>query len=320
MRRLLLIGFTVLAVGCAARNAVTLAPWRAPLEREHPLTGRIWEVKAARFVDASAVTRRLAGARYALLGEKHDNPDHHAIQAALVRALLASGRRPAVAFEQLTADQAPALARHLSAAPRDAAGVAEAVNWKRSGWPDFAFYQPIVEAALEAGVPVVAANIGNATIRSVARGEPNALPQDLATRYALDRPLAAAAHARLTAEIRDGHCGHLPPSRVDSMVLAQRARDATLAESLARAEADGAVLIAGTGHVRADHGVPHYLALRTPGTAIVVVAPMEVREGLTKPEDYAEPYGGALPFDFVWFTPRMDYKDPCAGFPVPPRA
>src|SRR5262249_59775917 len=120
MRRRLLILLTVLAAGCAARGGVTLAPWRAPLEREHPLTGRIWDVKGARFVDSAAVTRRLTDARYVLLGEKHDNPDHHAIQAALVRALLASGRRPAVAFEQLTADQAPALARHLAAAPRDA--------------------------------------------------------------------------------------------------------------------------------------------------------------------------------------------------------
>ncbi|HEU5197890.1 MAG TPA: ChaN family lipoprotein, partial [Methylomirabilota bacterium] len=146
------------------------------------------------------------------------------------------------------------------------------------------------------------------------------LPAELAARYALDRPLPPAAQARLTAEIRDGHCGHLPAARVDSMVLAQRARDATLADSVVRANADGGVLIAGNGHVRADHGVPMYLAVRVPGAAIVAVAPLEVREGLTKPEDYAAQYGGALPFDFVWFTPRMDYKDPCAGFPAPPRA
>jgi uncharacterized iron-regulated protein len=321
MRRLAIVFVLLVAAGCAARGAVTLAPWQAPLEREHPLTGRIWDVRAARFVERDALARRLADARYVLLGEKHDNPDHHQIQAALVRAMLASGRRPAVAFEQLTADQAPALARHLASAPRDAAGLAEAVNWKRSGWPDFALYQPIVEAALNAGVPVVAGNLGTATIRSVARGEPGAVPPELSARYGLDRPLAPAAQARLTAEIRDAHCGHLPAARVDSMVLAQRARDATLADSLvSRADADGGVLIAGVGHVRADHGVPLYLAARTPGAPsvpIVVVAPLEAREGLTKPEDYAAQFDGALPFDFVWFTPRMDYKDPCAGFPGP---
>jgi uncharacterized iron-regulated protein len=317
MRRLGLVVVLLLAAGCAVRG-VTLASWRAPLEREHPLTGKIWEVRAARFVDSAVVTQRMTGARYVLLGEKHDNADHHQIQAALLRAMLAAGRRPAVAFEMLTADQAPALARQLAAAPRDAAGVAEAVNWKRSGWPDFALYRPIVEAALEAGVPVVAANLGNATIRSVARGEPNAVPADLATRYALDRPLAPDAHARLTAEIRDAHCGHLPAARVDSMVLAQRTRDATLADSLVSgADADGGVLIAGVGHVRADHGVPLYLAARAPGEPSVTVAPLEVREGATTPEDYASQFDGALPFDFVWFTPRMDYKDPCAAFPGP---
>ena len=318
MRRVVFALVVVLAAGCAAPGGVTLAPWRAPLEREHPLTGRIWDVKAGRFVDAAAVTQRLAGARYVLLGEKHDNPDHHQIQAALVRALLAAGRRPAVALEMLTADQAPAMARHLAASPHDAAGLAEAVNWKRSGWPDFALYQPIVEAALEAGVPVVAGNIGTAAIRAVARGEPGALPAELSARYGLDRPLAPAAQARLTAEIRDAHCGYLPASRVDAMVLAQRARDATLADSLvSRADADGGVLIAGVGHVRADHGVPLYLAARAPGAPIVVVAPLEVRDEATRPEDYAAQFDGALPFDVVWFTPRMDYQDPCRAFPGP---
>jgi uncharacterized iron-regulated protein len=307
----------LLAVGCAARAGVTPAPWRAPLGRDHPLVGRIWDVAAQRFVTADDVVTALVRARYVLLGERHDNPDHHAIQAALVRALLARGRRPAVAFEQLSADQSAALARHLAASPRDAAGVAEAVNWKRSGWPDWAYYQPIAQAALDAGVPVIAANLAPATARSLAGGEPGALPSDLAGRYALERPLPPAAQARLTAEIREAHCGHLPPARVESMVLAQRARDAMLAERLVAADADGGVLIAGVGHVRADHGVPLYLARRAPDARVAVVAPLEVREALTRPDDYATLFGGTLPVDWVWFTPRMGDGDPCAGFHLP---
>jgi uncharacterized iron-regulated protein len=317
MRARALLVSVVFLVGCASRGAVTLAPWRAPLEREHPLTGQIWDVKGQRIVTPDAVATRLKAARYVLLGEKHDNPDHHEVQAALVRALLASGRRPVVAFEMFTAEQAPALARHLAGAPRDAAGLGEAVDWNRSGWPDFALYQPIVQAALDAGVPIVAANLAPGTARSVARGEAGAVPPELSTRYALDRPMAPAIQARLTAEIRDAHCGHLPAARVESMVLAQRARDAALADSLVRSDADGGVLIAGVGHVRADHGVPLYLGARAPGSIIAVVAPLEVRDDLTKPEQYAALFDGTLPFDFVWFTPRMDYTDPCARFRLP---
>jgi uncharacterized iron-regulated protein len=308
-----------LLVGCAATSApVDLGAWQAPLGREHPLTGRIWDVKASGFVTSDAVVARLAGARYVLLGERHDNPDHHRVQAALVRALLATGRRPVVVFEMFTADDAPAIARHLTAAPRDAAGLADAVDWKRSGWPDWAYYQPIVQAALDAGVPIVAGNLPPATVRALARGNRAALAQNLAARYALDQPLPGGGQAALTAEIREAHCGHLPATRIEGMVLAQRARDAMLAESMLTAARDTAVLIAGNGHVRSDRGVPIYLRARAPETTIATLAPLEVRDGWTRPADYEAAVGGPLPYDWVWFTPRMDDVDPCARFRRPP--
>jgi uncharacterized iron-regulated protein len=138
---LVLVG---LLVGCAAKPAaIDLGAWQALSGLAHPLAGKIWDVRAGRFVASDVVVARLAGARYVLLGERHDNPDHHRVQAALVRALLAAGRRPAVAFEMFTADDAPAIARQLAVAPRDAAGLARAVDWKRSGWPDWAYLSRI---------------------------------------------------------------------------------------------------------------------------------------------------------------------------------
>jgi uncharacterized iron-regulated protein len=305
----------VMLVGLAACATahVAVGPWQAPLGREHPLVGRVWDVRAARFVTPDAMVRRLTAARFVLLGEKHDNPDNHQVQAVVLRALLASGRRPIVAFEMFTPDDTPAIARHLAGAPRDAAGLGPAVDWKRSGWPDWIYYQPIAQAALDAGVPIVAANLTPATARALARGQRSALPATLVERYALDRPPSAALQAALTTEIREAHCGHFPADRVDGMVLAQRARDSALAESLL-AGSDGAVLIAGTGHIRNDRGVPFYLRLRAPDATIATLAPLEVQEGGTQPADYAAAYGGALPFDWVWFTPRMDDDDPCARF------
>lgn len=300
--------------GCAGRPAaIDLGAWQAPLGREHPLAGKIWDTRAGRFVASDELVAGLAGARYVLLGERHDNPDHHRVQAALVRALLAAGRQPAVAFEMFTADDAPAITRHLAAAPRDATGLAAAVNWKRSGWPDWAYYQPIAQAALDAGLPVVAANLAPATARALARGNRAALPDGLAARYGLEHPLPGGSQAALAAEIRDAHCGRIPADRIDGMVLAQRARDATLADALLGAGRDGAVLIAGSGHVRADRGVPLYLRARAPGATIATVAPLEVREGWTRPEQYGAVFDdGRLPFDWVWFTPRMSDGDPCA--------
>jgi uncharacterized iron-regulated protein len=109
----------------------------------------------------------LARAHFLLLGERHDNPDHHRLQAEVLRSLIALGRRPAVGFEMFGLDDAAAIAKHLAAAPKDAAGLGGAVNWNQRGWPDWAMYQPIAEAALEAKLRIVATNLPLATARKM---------------------------------------------------------------------------------------------------------------------------------------------------------
>src|SRR5687767_5162004 len=208
----------VLAVtACAPAVRLDTPAWQAPLGREHVLTGRVWDVAAARFIDAAALPPRLARARFVLLGEKHDNPDHHQLQATVVRALAAAGRRPSVAFEMLDTGQTGALARHLAASPRDAAGLGDAVGWKDSGWPRWPLYEPIAQAALDAGLPILAANLPSTIISAVARGNASALPASLVTAHELDRPLPSQAQADMAVEIRDAHCGHANERMVANM-------------------------------------------------------------------------------------------------------
>lgn len=304
--------------GCAVvpGTAPLVGPWESPVGREHPLAGRIWDVRAARFADEGALVEALVRGRFVLLGEKHDNADHHRLQVRLVRALIAAGRRPAVLFEMLDADQAPALARYLAAHPTDASGLDAAVDWKRSGWPDWSFYRPIAEAALEAGLPILAANLSRTTTRSLARDGLAALdPRDVA-RLGLDRPLPPATDAQMAAEIREAHCGSASDAMVGRMVLVQRARDAQMGERMAAAGRDaGAVLIAGFGHGRNDRGIPADLERRVPGARIVSVAFLEVSAGEIEPGAYAAGFErDVLPYDYVWFTPRVDDVDPCEKF------
>ena len=298
----------VLVVASVARAAEPPPPG---LGHDHPLTGRIWDVAQGRFVTMNALAAAVSAARFALLGERHDHPEHHEFQAWLLRRMLESGRRPAVAFEMLDTTQAPALVRHLTTSPRDAAGLGDAVGWRTSGWPEWRFYQPIAETALAAGLPLVAANLPATVARAVVRGDLAALDPALVRRHALDRP--APAQAALEDEIRAAHCGALPDTLVPGMVVAQRARDAHMAERLVAGQRDGAVLIAGAGHVRADHGVPRALAVLAPDAGVASVAFLEVADGWTAPADYVARFGATrLPFDYVWFTARADNADHCA--------
>jgi hypothetical protein len=81
------------------------------------------------------------------------------------------------------------------------------------------------------------------------------------------------------------------------------------------AHSDDAVLIAGTGHTRRDRGAGRDLAVKDPHRAVVSIAFAEVENGKTEPAAYASRWNtNALPFDFVWFTPRATDEDPCAAF------
>jgi uncharacterized iron-regulated protein len=216
----------------------------------------------------------------------------------------------------LSTDDAPAIARYLAGSPKNAAGLGDAVNWKRTGWPEWRFYQPIAQAALDAGLPIAATNLSRAATDALRKNGLAGLGPTIVTQLKLDAGPSPATRAAMAKEIRESHCGHAPEGALDRMVEIQWARDARMAEALARAGGrDGAVLIAGAGHGRRDRGVPAHLARHAPGTSVASVALLEVEATATAPAEYAERWdGGSLPFDYVWFTPRIDDVDPCEKF------
>src|SRR3954468_24833367 len=98
-------------VALCAVVACASSPWRAPVHRDHPLTGRIWN--GAAFSDEQALVDAVRSATFVLLGETLDNPAHPGPQARL-EGVPARGRKPAVVFEMLDVGQQAT----LDAAPR----------------------------------------------------------------------------------------------------------------------------------------------------------------------------------------------------------
>jgi uncharacterized iron-regulated protein len=268
-----------------------------------PRPGTVFDVAAGRFIAPEAALQRLAGADHVLLGEQHDNPAHHALQARILGQLIAAGRRPTVVFEMLGTDQAERLARHLAGAPRDAAGLGAAVGWA-GGWPDWVEYRPIAAAALDAGLGITAGNLGREQTRAIARDGDAATGLDDTLRRAMARPLPAAAEATLLDDLEASHCGQVGREHLQPMLRVQRARDASLAAAMARQPQS--VLIAGAQHARRDRGVPWYLAQLAPAAKIATLAFVEA-DGR---RDLAD-----LPWDYVWFTEPHARGDPCAAFP-----
>ena len=78
-------------VGCAPKSSrvqvVLPQPidWASPEGQEHTLVGRWWYPSEERFLQEDEVKRLVQTNRVILLGEKHDNIDHHRRQAEVLR-------------------------------------------------------------------------------------------------------------------------------------------------------------------------------------------------------------------------------------------
>ena len=194
-----------------------------------------------------------------LLGEVHDNAAQPAQRLQRLQQALATGARPALLMEQFDRERQPQIDQLLAGAvhPRSPAQVQALIDQlealaggAQAGW-DWALYRPLIQLALQRGLPLVAANVSRGDVRAVieqglaARGFAAAVPADI---------LAAQA-----AAIESSHCGQVDAASARRMAQAQVARDQFMARQLVAHAAGGAVLLAGNGHVRKDLGVPRWL-------------------------------------------------------------
>lgn len=320
---LLTVAYLILAIGSIfwVRPAWPLTPvenmpipaFSTTIDAGHPLVGKIFDVATGNPITPSELTQALGKPGYLLIGEKHDNPDHRILQSWIYRAVLPV-TRPGLAYEMMGEDQQETIDAYLAKSLGNLDGLGAALNWDKTGWPDWSQYQPMAESARREYLPVIAANLPRSLVRKVYGEGPEALGSERASRTGLNVDLPAPVALAMLDDVFEGHCKLMPRENLAGMVHVQRVRDAVMAENLIRASADGAsaILIAGNGHVRADHGVPMSLRRLAPAAAIRTIALLEVQVDAPALTDYAKAFDGALPFDYVWFTPRANERDYCA--------
>jgi uncharacterized iron-regulated protein len=298
--------------------------WQSLLSHNHPLAGKIWITSENRFISPESLLMRLYGKRHILIGEKHNNPDHHRIQTWITSRLINAGERRAMVLEMIRMDQQDTVDQYLKTKPGVSlsAGLGKALKWSKSGWGAWDHYEAILKPALAKNLPIYGANIGFSKMRAIARsGLPALKPETLkALRLGTDSPpMKAPIMGAMEAEIIQAHCGMIKPGRAGNFALIQLVRDASFANIMekGRENTDGTILIAGAGHVRKDRGVPMHLRrlANTLPITIFTIAAIEVAQGLDHPEKYGEIYGVPTPpFDAIWFTPRMSDRNPCDRF------
>lgn len=289
--RILLLCFTALLAGCQSRGVLPPPAPIAPEGRGHAQQGQIVELASGQVITPQQLVERLAWASRVLVGEQHDNPDHHALQLWLSRELAAQRPQGSLLLEMLNPDQQARVVQVQTEAgvgrvPQDTFA---ALAWN-PGW-DWGLYGALVQYQVRQPYPLLAANLDRAEIMQIYQARPT-LQGTAST--------APAVQEKLQADIRESHCGLLPESQIPAMLAVQQHRDRRMAERLLVAP-QPAMLLAGAFHVRKDLGVPLHLADLGAGQGNVVLILAEV--GKQPADDSA---------DYVWYTAANAPEDHCA--------
>ncbi|MFP1632030.1 ChaN family lipoprotein [Zhengella sp. ZM62] len=304
MIRSAILAFTAGLALASPAGALDLSAWQSAHFRDNPLNGTI-AARDGKAATVQALLDAVGGSDFVAVGEIHDNPDHHRIQAEILQAMVDAGKRPAVVFEMVPAALQSVLDK---AGETGAEKLGDALEWEKRGWPAWSMYRPVAEVALAAGLPLVAGDLDRDVIRAIGRQGSQALQPGEAARIGLDLPFAATASESLKQELVDSHCGMMPEAMIAPMITVQRARDGALAAAMAAHAGRGAFLVAGAGHVREDRGAPAVLAQLLPGTDVLTIGLRETGESRTVGD-----YTANETFDFVILTPRANVEDHCAG-------
>ena len=251
-------------------------------------------------VSLSEAANELAAADVVFLGELHDNPEGHAVQLALTKALAERRGRIILSMEMFERDAQRRLDLYLRGAVSEEHFLAGARPWGNYA----EHYRPAVEFARTEGFPVIAANVYRPIASRVARKGLLAGLGDPWAARSVDT--SAGEYRRRFEEVMTGD-HPVSDSTMDRVFASQCIKDDTMAESIAHAiqdESDGEaqtpIVVHWNGRFHSDYGLGTVERLRTrmPELNIAVVS-MIVTSNLDRDLRGDEPDQG----HFVVFVP-----------------
>lgn len=235
-----------------------------------------------------------------VVGEQHDDAAVHQLQAALVKAMASQGPL-AVCMEMFERDEQPLVDAFLagSLTQETLVDTTDSNDWGGPGqWN--AFYQPIVEAARDAGAPVIAANAARRFVR-LARHEGfeklAMFADSYPDQFSVPAPIEQGDYAeRFKATMRHhgapgkraaGAPPAMPEETLDAMFRAQQVWDTTMADSTVRAQAGHgkALLLVGQFHTDYDGGLLLRMKMAAPGLKYLTLSVQQDSAAALREED-----------------------------------
>ncbi|MBU3620735.1 ChaN family lipoprotein [Polynucleobacter sp. CS-Odin-A6] len=270
----------------------------------------IFSLTSLKAISKGALIAQLSQKDVIILGEVHDNVEHHRIHGQLINEIsdfrkVASGGKKDQVFTSIIVEHLDAGNAVQFDASLERSLTNAGFNPQSWVWPT---HEPLFSAIASSGLSLRGGSLSSSAGKEIYSSNGASAPAHL--KLLLERAtLSDASQKKLHKEIQDGHCGLFPENKIPQMAQVQRARDASLAyEAIQYAPS---ILIVGNGHAWNDIGVPQVIRANYPKVSLASVIYIE-DEGISDPQKLlVKAKQLSKKADYVWFTSTMDRKDPC---------
>lgn len=261
-------------------------------ESQSPLAGRIWNTQSEQFVELEHILDQLPAGSWLLLGETHENMDHHRVETEIIEYLATQSKLGTVGLEMAHTEQQTLLD---SAMRGEIEITPENLAWQK-GWP-WEWYEAPVSSALKLAKRVVAGD----------------LTREVKMQAYMDTSLEVPASAEykefMLNLLFESHCGQMPKSQLSNMLNVQYSRDRAMLNTI-QANTDPNqvnLFLAGTVHARDDLGIPYWQPELNSTSVLMIAA-----QASSDPRDYyPDSYTQVPAAKYLLFTPSYSYQSGC---------
>jgi uncharacterized iron-regulated protein len=250
---------------------------------------RVFDTRRKTFTDFEAMLADVSRADVILVGEQHDDPNTHRLEAAILQGLLRRGVPAAVSLEMFERDVQASLDEYLAGTTNEETFLERARPWPRYTTD----YRPLVEFARAHNWPVIAANVPRRLASEVAKGGTEALARLTSEQPALVAKSVQCPQDAYFDRFSETMNAHPAPgsdkksedekrSTTERYYLSQCLKDETMAESIVAAfekqsgRPGPIVHYNGAFHSDFGTGVAERVRRRLPGRRVAIVTMLPV--------------------------------------------
>ena len=299
--------------------------------RHDPLIGRIINTTTGQTVDFNMLIKNISAYDVIYLSEKHDNPEHHNIQQKIINQLIKNNIEATIGFEFFSMNNTPDLLNFIDAGKVEHSQkiekVIEADLRRKLGWDSqsdqmWKYYFELLKIAQKEKLQVAGIDLANNLIKRITRkGIDGISPVEKEMIFTTD--MSGKSYKDYMYSIfKAVHCGMGNEKMQSKLYDAWTARNDKMALSitqLVKHSSGPVIIIIGGGHTEYGLGVINRVKEIDKTISQVNIASQEISTNPADLSEYLEPlelegFGPVPPADFIWFTQRVSYKDPCKEF------